>query len=262
MNDAWGIYVLAILAGVAAGIINTLAGSGSAVTLPMLIFMGLPPDVANATNRVGVAVQNVVGIATFKRSGKMDLSGGLWLTIPAAFGAAVGAFIATDLDQRAMELAIGGMLVIVLFVVLLNPSKWLREQSEVREGAPSPLMLVVFFVIGAYGGFIQVGVGIFLLVAMVMGSGYTLVHANAVKLMIVLAATIVSLAIFIWSPVAIDWGIGALVAVGQSAGAWMGARFATRSPRANVWVRRLLIAVIVGSVAKLFGLFDLVTRNV
>ncbi len=256
MDITWFQYLLAIGAGVLAGIINTLAGSGSAVTLPMLVFLGLDPTVANATNRVGVAVQNVAGIATFQRSGGMNLRGGLWLTVPAMLGSVVGALIAVDLDERYMEMAIGGMLLIVLFTILLNPEKWLRKQSEVAEGRPSILTLLIFFVIGIYGGFIQAGVGVFILTAMVLGTGYSLVHANAIKLMIVLALTVVALVVFIFSPIEINWGIGAVMAVGQSIGAWLAARFAIRNPNANVWVRRLLIVVVVYSILRFFGILD------
>ena len=197
MDLAWYIYPLAILAGVVAGIINTLAGSGSAVTLPMLVFMGLPPTVANGTNRVGVIVQNVVGIVTFQRRGKLDASGSMWFSAPAVLGAIVGARIAVDLDERTMNYAIGIVMVIILFMVLFDPKQWLREQSEIRAGRPKAWLLLVFFVIGMYGGFIQAGVGIFLLTALVMGAGYALAHANAVKLVIVLAFSIAAILVFI-----------------------------------------------------------------
>ncbi|MEZ4835802.1 MAG: sulfite exporter TauE/SafE family protein [Caldilineaceae bacterium] len=88
------------------------------------------PEVANATNRVGVMVQNIVGITTFQRSGKMNLSGGLWLTVPAMLGSVLGAWVATILDKEAMNIAIGAMLLIVLVTILFDPKKWLRVQSE------------------------------------------------------------------------------------------------------------------------------------
>jgi uncharacterized membrane protein YfcA len=256
MDITWIQYLLAIGAGILAGIINTLAGSGSAVTLPMLVFLGLDARVANATNRIGVLLQNVVGISTFQRSGQLDLSGGLWLTVPAMLGSVVGTWVATLLDKEAMNLAIGIMLLIVLATIFFDPKKWLRQQSEVKPGRPSNLTLLIFFVIGIYGGFIQAGVGVFILTAMVLGTGYTLVHANAIKLMIVLAVTVVALVLFVLSPIEINWGIGGLMAVGQSLGAWMAAKFAMSNPNANLWVRRLLILVVVYSILQFFGIWD------
>lgn len=254
MEVAWYTYVLAILAGMLAGIINTLAGSGSLVTLPMLVFLGLPANVANGTNRVGVLVQNTVGIATFQHSGKLNTTGSWWLVAPAVVGALVGAQIAVDLNERVMNLAIGVVMVIMLFVILLNPNQWLRAQSEVRGGRPSTGTLLIFFLIGIYGGFIQAGVGVFLLAAMVMGAGFSLNHANVVKLIIVLFITIFALVVFARNG-QVNWGLGALMAVGQSLGAWMAARFATQNKNANVWVRRLLILVVVVSILRFFGIW-------
>ena len=103
MDQSWTVYLLAILGGILAGIINTLAGSGSAVTLPILVMLGLPANVANATNRVGVTIQNIVGITTFQRKGKLQLEGGLWYVIPALPGAVIGAMIAAELTFRLGE---------------------------------------------------------------------------------------------------------------------------------------------------------------
>ncbi|MCB0046425.1 MAG: sulfite exporter TauE/SafE family protein [Caldilineaceae bacterium] len=249
------IYLLAIAAGILAGIINTLAGSGSLVTLPMLIFLGLPANVANGTNRVGVIFQNIVGIATFRRHGSLDVGGGVWYVIPAVLGAIVGARIAVDINEQMMNYVIGAVMVIMLFVILLDPKKWLRDQSEVQPGRPGFLTLALFFVIGIYGGFIQAGVGIFLLAGLVLGAGYNLAGANALKLVIVLALSLSAIAVFILND-QVAWGLGLLMAVGQSIGAWLAARFAATNPNANVWVRRLLIAIILFSIVKLFGIWD------
>ena len=269
-------YLLAIVAGIVAGIINTLAGSGSAVTLPMLVFLGLDAGAANATNRIGVIIQNVVGITTFARSGRMQFRGGeagkqlpesildadslrfgLWLSAAGMPGALIGAYVATLLDKDAMNLAIGGMLIVVLVTIFFNPTKWLREKSEVRKERPEFFVLLLFFAIGIYGGFIQAGVGVFLVTALVLGVGYTIVHANAVKLIFVLALNIVAFAVFVLSPLEIDWGIGALMAVGQSIGAWAAVRFAVTVKDANRWVRYLLIVVVIYSILRFFGLLDL-----
>lgn len=256
MDNAWYIYIFAIVAGILAGIINTLAGSGSVVTLPMLVLLGLPANVANATNRVGVTLQNIVGIATFQRSGKMNLAGGMWLVLPSLPGAVVGAWVASKLDKDQMNLALGIVMVLMLFVVLFNAEKWLRQYSVVKEGRPSVWTLLIFFVIGVYGGFIQAGVGVFILAAMVLGLGYSLVHANAIKLMIVLAVTLVALFIFMLTPGLINWPMGLLLAVGQSIGAWAAAKYMITAKNAAVWVRRLLIVVIIYSIFEFFNLLD------
>lgn len=254
MDMPWYIYPLAILAGAVAGIINTLAGSGSLVTLPMLVFLGLPANVANGTNRVGVLLQNIVGIGTFMGSGRVKVEGSWWYIVPAVLGSLVGAQIAVDLNEEMMNYAIGIVMVLMLFVILFNPQRWLREHSDVQEGRPSIVTLLIFFAIGMYGGFIQAGVGVFLLAALVMGAGYNLSTANMLKLIIVLAFTISALLIFIWND-QVNWGLGFLMAAGQSLGAWAAARFATGYKNANVWVRRLLITVVVVSILRFFGIW-------
>lgn len=245
----WYVYLLAILAGALAGVINTLAGSGSLVTLPMLVFLGLPADVANGTNRIGVLLQNVVGISIFRRSGSFEPTVNPWLIATSIGGALLGAWIATILDKSAMEIAIGVVMVVMLVVLLTNPKRWLREQSEVTAGRPGWATLMLFFGIGIYGGFIQAGVGVLLLSALVLVSGYTLNHANMIKLLIVLLMALISLPLFVLNS-QIHWGLGALMAIGQGIGAWLAANYATRVPNANVWIRRLLIVIVLISIGR------------
>lgn len=254
MQDFY-VYLLAILAGILAGIVNTLAGSGSLITLPILVFLGLPSNVANATNRVGVVMQNIVGVATFQRSGKLNLSNSHWLIIAATPGAVVGAWAASTLGEAQMDMIIGVIMVVMLFVILFEPEKWLRQQSAVQEGRPSIWILLLFVGIGFYGGFIQASIGILILASLVLGLNYSLAHANAIKLALVLVVTVVAILVFINENL-IAWGPGLLMAVGQSIGAWIAARFATTNKNAAVWTRRLLIAVVVIAIFQFFGILD------
>lgn len=245
----WYVYLLAIAAGAVAGVINTLAGSGSLVTLPLLVFLGLPADVANGTNRVGVLLQNVVGIFVFRRGGLSQSQGSRWIIVPAVAGALLGAGIATVLDKSTMERAIAVVMVIMLVVLISNPKRWLREKSEAVAGRPGIGVILLYFVIGIYGGFIQAGVGVLLLSGLVLASRYSLNHANMIKLTIVLLMAIIALPVFMFNG-QVDWGLGALMAVGQAIGAWAAANYATRVPNANLWVRRLLIVIVVISIVR------------
>ncbi len=256
----WYLYPAVIAAGFACGFINTLAGSGSLITLPLLIFLGLPATVANGTNRVAILLQNIVGVRGFQSHGLLDLRQALWLAGPAALGAIVGARIAVDLNETTMQRAIGVIMVIMLFVMLVNPKRWLQGRGgEVRE-RPGLAEMGLFFLIGIYGGFIQAGVGIFLLAGLVLGAGFDLVRANAIKVLIILIFTVPALIVFLLND-QVSWGIGLILATGNMMGAWAGTQFASR-PGAAVWVHRILVAVVVVSSAKLLGLFDLVTRAV
>ena len=247
------VYPLAILAGILAGVVNTLAGSGSLITLPMLVFLGLPSNIANATNRVGIVVQNIVGVSTFYRSGKLNLSNSLWLIVASVPGAFAGAWVASTLGKAEMDIIIGVIMVVMLIVILFEPERWLRQHSAVQEGRPSIWIMLLFVGIGFYGGFIQASVGILVLASLVLGLNYSL--ANAIKLVLILIVTFTAMIVFA-SGNLIAWGPGLLMAVGQSIGAWLAARFATTNKNAAVWTRRLLILVVVVAIFQFFGILN------
>jgi uncharacterized protein len=250
---AWYIYLAVLAAGFGAGFINTLAGSGSLITLPLLIFLGIPANVANGTNRVGILFQNIVSVGSFRQKKMLDLRGGLILSVPAVLGSIIGAQIAVGLDERLMRQAIGVLMVVMLFVILLRPKRWLQGELEKMGERPSLLQLIIFFFIGMYGGFLQAGVGVFLLAGLVLGIGYDLVRANAVKVLIILAFTISSILVFMVNGQVL-WGMGLLLAVGNSLGAWAAAHMAVE--RGANFVRWLLIAVVAVSAADLLGIFS------
>jgi uncharacterized membrane protein YfcA len=239
------------LTGFAAGFINTLAGSGSLITLPILILLGLPANVANGTNRVGVLVQNVVAVATFRRGRLLDVGTTWKLVVPSVLGSIVGAQLAVDLDEALLRKIIGALMLVMLASMFVQPERWLAEGAAPRR-ARAWLEIPLFFAIGAYGGFIQAGVGIFLLAALVLGAGFELVGANAVKNLIVLAFTAAALVVFVVND-QVQWMLGALLAVGQGAGAWLAVRMAVR--RGARFVRAVVVVIVaLSAVALLTGL--------
>ncbi len=250
------IYLLCIVAGFFAGVINTLAGSGSLITLPVLIFIGLPATVANGTNRVGVLLQNIVAGYSFSRDKVLDLRGALILSAPAVLGSLLGAQIAVSLDEEMMRRVIGVVMVLMLFVILLRPRRWLEGKMQNLDGGYNWQQTLSMFAIGVYGGFIQAGVGIFLLAALVLSIGYDLVRGNAVKIVIVLAFTVSSLLVFA-NNAQVDWGAGLLLGIGNMLGAWVAARMAVK--RGVAWVRWVLVATVAVSAIYLLGVVDLVT---
>jgi hypothetical protein len=247
---AWYYYPLAIAAGFIAGFINTLAGSGSAVTLPLLTLMGLPIDVANGTNRVAIVMQNVVNTTGFHRRGLLDLRAALWLTAPAVIGSVGGAVVAGTIGRAHLESAIGVAMVIVLITLFVNPKGWLQGRPDAGRGRPGAAQLAAFFLVGVYGGFVQVGVGVFSLVALVLLSGFDLLRANAIKVFIILCFTIPALAVFVYYG-QVRWDIGLVLAPGTM----LGARVATNeaAKRGTGFVRYLLIAVVSFAALKYLG---------
>lgn len=254
MDLQWFEYLFVVLAGFAAGYINTLAGSGSLITLSLMLFLGIPPTVANASNRVGVLFQTVSSAVSFQRQQVLDVRGSLFLAIPAVAGSIIGASLAADLNEALMRQAIGIVMLLMLVVILLRPKRWLEGTRSKFEGRPSIVQLITFFIIGIYGGFIQAGVGVFLLAGLVLGAGYNLVYANAVKTLIVLLFTIPALLIFMRNG-QVDWFIGIALAIGNAAGGWFAAKMAVE--RGAVFVRYILIGVVVISAVRFLGILEL-----
>ncbi|MEN8201632.1 MAG: sulfite exporter TauE/SafE family protein [Bacteroidota bacterium] len=240
----WYSYLLVVAVGIVAGIINTLSAGGSLLTLPVLMALGLPPNMANGTNRIAILLQNVVGVSLFHKEKVMDFPSGFRVGIPAAAGAIAGAFIAVNLNDEVMKLAIAGVMILVFLLILLKPNRWINSHEE-HPPIPYWVQVIVFFLVGIYGGFIQAGVGFFLLTSLVLGSGFELVKANALKLFVILLYTPLALLIFFLHGDVNLW-IGLVLAVGNMTGAWIGTKIAVKW--GAVFIRYfVLVAILIAS---------------
>ena len=244
----WYQYLLIIGAGVVAGFINTLAGSGSLLTLPLLMFIGLPPIVANGTNRIAILLQSLVGALGFRKQGALDTKTGIRLGIPSVLGSVAGALIAISISGKVMERAVGILLVVMFFIILFKPDTWLKGKSGKEIPASSWLNFILFFFIGVYGGFVQAGVGFFLLAGLVMGAGLDLVKANAIKNLLVFLYTPFALAIYIIGG-QVDYKAGLILSIGSVTGAWLGTR--TALSRGPAFIRYILLGALLVSAVQL-----------
>lgn len=177
------------------------------LVVPFLIFIGLPANVANATNRIAILLQNVVSVSSFKQKKILNFKTDSKLLLPVALGSIAGAFIAVDINEEIFKKVIAGLLIIMFFMLLLKPDAWVKANADKAKMKSPWLRNVIFFLLGIYGGFIQIGIGFFLLAGLVLGCGYDLLKANAIKLFIVLFYTIIALAIFIWNDL-VDFKVG------------------------------------------------------
>jgi uncharacterized membrane protein YfcA len=245
------IYSLLIAAGFLSGVINTLAGSGSLITLPLLMVLGLPANVANGTNRINILLQSLVGWSSFKKAGVLDLKSSRYMIFPSIAGAIVGALIAVDLNEKIMERTIGGLLLFMFFIILWKPSRWLKEH-QTRVPVSPVMQSLIFFLIGVYGGFIQAGVGFFLLAGLVLASGQDLVRANAMKLFLTFAFTPIALIIFILNG-QVHYLYGFVLSAGSMAGAYFAAKMAVKW--GAKFIHYVLLIVVFVSAVKLLGFF-------
>lgn len=248
----WYTYILVILTGLAAGFINTLAGSGSLIVIPMLIFLGTPANIANGTNRIAILLQTLVATGSFKQSKITDFKGTGHLILPSILGAIGGSFLASGIQAKNFEIIIGILLLLMFVLLLINPERWLKNKNENISKHPLWIQFIIFFAIGFYGGFIQAGVGLFLLAGLVFSSGLDLIKANAVKSFLVLLYTVFALVVFAIH-IQVDWKLGLVLSLGNMAGAWIAVK-ATVKWGADL-IRYMLMVVLLFSAIKLIGIF-------
>lgn len=245
------IIALLIIAGALSGFINILAGSGSFITLPLLIFLGLPANIANGTNRIGILFQNLVGVIAFKKKKILNFNHGLKLSIPAFFGSLIGAIAAVNIDTKIFEKIIGIVMLIMLFPLLINTKKWFRTLQNPENIKIGVFQIIMMFFIGAYSGFIQAGVGIFIALSLVIGSGFDLLQANALKVLIILVTTCLAVTIFIINQ-QIYYYYAIALTIGNIIGAYIGAKVAIK--KGIEFIKWFLILIIVLSGLKLLFL--------
>jgi uncharacterized membrane protein YfcA len=237
--------IVLFVVGTVAGTLNVIAGGGSLLTVPVMIFLGLPPTVANGTNRVAILVQNVGALWSFSRHRVVEWS---WLrlaAVPAFFGAALGTWLAVRIPDETFQRILAVLMVIIALWTVWNPLKRVEVGTTLRWAGDRRgrlLLAAAFFGVGVYGGFIQAGVGIFMLAGLVLGAGFTLVNANAVKNLIVLVFTVAALLVFVLND-QVRWGLGLMLGLGQAAGAWVAVRMAVE--RGAAFVRWVVVVIIV-----------------
>ncbi len=245
----WYEPVILLAAGVIAGFVNTLAGGGTLITIPALIFLGLPSPVANGTNRVAILMQNLVSTGRFYQQGKLEIRRSAPATGAAMAGAIVGAFIAAELPERIFDIALAVVLVLVVATLFVRKPVPGEDAFRLRSVW---LQVPVFFVIGIYGGFIQAGVGFLLITGITWLLGLDLVKTNATKVFIILFYSILALIIFtVYGQVV--WLLGLILGVGNMIGAWIGVRFAVK--RGAKAVRWVIVAAVAASALRLIGVF-------
>lgn len=244
--------LLLISTGIIAGFINILAGGGSFLTIPALMLMGIPADIANATNRVGVMLQATEGIRGFNKKGMLDKQAIVPILLPTIVGSCIGALLASYVPVSLLKPIILITLISMALLMVIKPSIMTPpEGTEPLSPWQSPGGFIGLFLAGIYGGFIQAGVGFALLAALVGTLRYDLVRANALKMVATAIFTIVSLIIFI-SRDQILWVPGLLLAVGSVIGARLSVNFAVTvsQPVLRWFLLVTVIAVCIGVTLK------------
>ena len=242
-----GDIVLLVAGGLAAGVVNTLAGGGSLLTVPLLVLAGVPGNVANGSNRVGILASNASAAAAFRRHGVSGLSRTLPVLVPVAVGSLVGALLVARLADETFE-RVFGVLMVPLLLLSLRPPVLKSVEGRVWSG---PFTLLVFLAVGLYGGAFQAGIGLLLMVAL-SRSGMDLVVVNSVKVVVIVVVTVIALPLFIVSG-RVDWGPALVLAAGFALGGALGARLTVT--RGSSLIRPVMVAAVLALAGRLLGLF-------
>jgi uncharacterized membrane protein YfcA len=237
-------------AGLCSGFLNTIASAGSAITLPLLVFLGLPANIANGTNRVQIVIGRIASIVSFQRAKAIDWHNALLLGLPSVVGAILGALCAAVLQSKYIGWAIT-FAVIAAFVVLLANPKGLLQDQKVDKPVIKWWHLVLYFAVGLWGGFIVLDASTYALMVLVLAIGYDLKKANAVKAVAILPMSIASLVIFAGAR-EVDWFVGLVLSVGSVIGAWIGAALALKE-WIKIWIYRLLMVILILEIYQLLN---------
>lgn len=235
-----GTIILLVGSGIVVGVINTFAGAAAVITISLYSLLGLPIGVANATNRISVIFQTVTMSVGFMSQGMLDWKLGLRLAIPTIIGAVIGTEFVSRISSVLFVWLLTVVLVMLFVMLVFDPTKALKGRDTV--GRPTWVHYMILVAIGFYGGAFHVGVGYLFLALLIMGMGYNLLQANALKGFIVLGYTVFSLALFAMNG-EVQWGYGLIHGSGNIIGAYFATRYSRYIP---VAVLRYALMVFIG----------------
>ena len=240
-----------ILAGLVLGFLNTVSSGGSVVSLPLLIALGYPPAVANATNRVPVAIGLLLAIWQFHKAGSIPWSTCLKLAPLILIGTFVGAQISLLIPRSALAGAITFAVLMALVLLLIKPRRWLeRNPTESSILVLTPQLLLLLFLVSVWNGFIVLDAGTYFLLSLTLLGGIGLAQANVLKVVLMGASGLFSLLIFSGYNT-VNWPAAFPLAVGSVVGSLIGSRLVLGS-RAKQWIYwSLVVTISAGLIVKL-----------
>ena len=242
----WEIGVL-VVAGFAAGLVNVMAGGGSIITVPIMMFLGVPGPVANGTNRITIVAHNAAAIATYLKHGVPLAKLCFTLTLVSIPPAVIGAYLSTMLNNEQFEWMLAGVMIAVLLLM--------QGQGSGSNGSESPAEPqnivtghLLMAVAGFWGGFIQIGMGFIVLPIMHRVMGLSLVDTNILKVFIIFVYTLLTVAVFATTSEVL-WLIGLIAALGNIVGGYAGAKLTLS--HGDKLIRHFLTGAIIAMVIKL-----------
>ena len=242
-----------ILAGLLLGFLNTVSSGGSVVSLPLLVSIGYPAAVANATNRVPVAIGLLIAIWQFHRAGSIPWSYCFRLVPLILFGTFLGVQISLLIPRPSLSAAINFAVVMALILLLIKPRRWLdNESAPVGVLRFSPQLLIFLFLVSVWNGFIVLDAGTYFLLTLTLVGGMGLSQANVMKVFLMGVSGLFSLILFTGYDT-VNWSAAFPLALGSVAGSMIGSRLVLGG-RAKQWIYWSLVSAI--SIGLLFKVVE------
>ncbi|MEO9481800.1 MAG: sulfite exporter TauE/SafE family protein [Ekhidna sp.] len=240
--------ILLVAAGAFAGFVNSIAGGGSLLIMPLLIFMGLPSAEANGTNRVAIFIQNIFSVAGYRSKGIYVFPFAIYLAIPAIIGAIIGSNIAVDISDQIFNRILAIVMLVVMAISIFRPPIKINPEELLSKGKIWT-SVVVFFFLGIYGGFIQAGIGFLVIATLTSIHGFNMAKTNSIKVFVILCYTAAAVTVF-YIEGKIQWEYGLVLAAGNSVGAWVGSRWSVG--KSDRLIRLILLVMVVALSIKLW----------
>ncbi len=240
--------IILVIAGTFAGFVNSIAGGGSLVIMPLLIFMGLPSAEANGSNRVAILIQNVFSVAGYRSKGIYEFPFAIYVAIPAVIGAIIGSKIAVDISDQLFNRILAIVMLTVMGITIFKPGLKASAEAMFSKGKIWT-SVVIFFFLGIYGGFIQAGIGFLIIATLTTVHGLSMARTNSIKVFVILCYTFAAVIVF-YLEGKIRWEYGLTLAAGNSVGAWIGSRWSVG--RSDRLIRLILLVMVVTLSIKLW----------
>lgn len=247
--EEWYAYPLLVLVGFIVGFINTVAGGGSLLSLPILIFLGLPSTLANGTNRVAIVFQTAIATAGFKSKGVSTFPFNTYLGVSAFLGSIIGAYLAVDISGAVFNRILAVVMIFVVLIIIFGPKIRVQDLQARLTGKYLWVGIIAFFFFGIYGGFINAGLGFIMILFLHFVNRMSLVHANATKVAVVFMYMVSALIVFVIND-QVNWKIGLILAIGNGSGAWLASRVSVA--KGDGFIKTFLIVMVVILAIKLW----------
>ena len=244
MWDLWPALML-ILAGAAAGCINALVGSGTLITFPTLLALGVPPVSANMTSSLGIFAGNITSLAGYSSAVAACRPLLRWLAPAALIGGLSGSVLLLWLPSTVFGAVVPWLIGLALVLVAIGPwltKTFVKDPQNRPVFVPLPVLAVLVGLAGVYGGYFGAAQGVLLMGILGVLSSESLQTLNGLKITLVTLVNLMSLAVFLgiaWDR--IDWAGVLWVAIGSAIGGWLGGRYGSQLPP---WALRIVILVV------------------